>query len=625
MGNHPIVRRSIFSVTIALTGAFLVVMALGIGDERTLSVAITNASILTASPNPIMVCDGASVGGTTFTWNVAGGTAVELRKDGQTGLLLYQGTGSGSFTASGVPHNTSYHLYSVTTTTSYEWRYVRGRWVRVPVTTTTRSLLDSVTMTHTQDGCGGGGGGAEPLLGAIRWDAWRPDNALYQVAQSVYTDYSYREPFYGWHNVNVPNHQAIIDQEINYAADNGVDYFAYVWYPERPEYQLADLMKPFRDHLSSAVKNRVKFAFVLQTVWLAKGQPEDPSGMENVWRTQTVPELVTLFSDPQYVKVNGNSPVIFWFDSNKLDTQPDGFGTNWVSELQFLKDRIRAAGMGDPVIIDNNMNIAAALKFGFQGITSYGPSGAVPSGTAAKRCWAAQQSKDVANWGPHPGLKTVAGLTPVNDPRPRDYGYWVESPLHSEWFSHVKNSLTWLRQNPASTTNPPLALVYAWNEIDEGGAGIVPTKQEGQRYVEAIKHAKSGFLPAQSINTYNGDHCAIRLTGSGWVDYFPSQGQRDNDEQISTVPGDSMELDMNNASGFDIVGVKGPNRGSMEVLVNGASRGIINLNSANWQTKAILYQERSLPSGSLTLRLRNASTDPNAFQVGIDSISVIAR
>lgn len=117
--------------------------------------SLADSLVLTASPNPIPVCDNSGVGVSTLSWTIASGTNIELRKDSQVGQLVYQGIGSGTFQALNTPDNSSYHLYSVTTATAYTWRYIRGQgWVRTPVTTTQRQLLGTTTITHTQQSCG---------------------------------------------------------------------------------------------------------------------------------------------------------------------------------------------------------------------------------------------------------------------------------------------------------------------------------------------------------------------------------------------------------------------------------------------------------------------------------------
>src|SRR5690242_494332 len=71
-----------------------------------------------------------------------------------------------------------------------------------------------------------------PLVGAIRWDAWFPGNTYPGfVDPSLYTDYSYREPIYGWYDADVPDHADLVTQQIQYAADGMLDYWAFVWYP----------------------------------------------------------------------------------------------------------------------------------------------------------------------------------------------------------------------------------------------------------------------------------------------------------------------------------------------------------------------------------------------------------
>lgn len=460
---------------------------------------------------------------------------------------------------------------------------------------------------------------SQPLTGAIRWDAWRENNTNYGVSPSFYSDWAHRQPFYGWWNVNVPNHQAIIDQEINYAADNKLDYFAFVWYPSHAQYDHGDLMKPFQDYLASQYKSRIKFAFILQTFWVARGNPGDQNEMEARWRTETVPALVTLFNDAQYVKVAGNRPVVFWFGTAQLSSQPDGFGGAWQAEIQFLRDTVTTSGLGAPLFVDNNMDIGAAQMAGFHAVTSYGPSGAIPSGS----CWTAQAAKDQSNWGPHSNLLTVLGLTPVHDPRPRNYGYYVQPPTYSEWRQHLQNAYTWVTNNPAKVTDPPLLLIYAWNELDEGGGGIVPTVQDGAKYLDAIKSVASAPPePASTIvEVYNGDNCAFLFQGN-WVDWTPAAGNYDGDDQISLNNGNEVTLTVAGSTRFTLHAIKGPNRGSFEIYIDGASQGIINQNDPNWLPVTVLFQSAVLPSGSHTLRFVNRSSHPSATQASFDKITV---
>ena len=92
-----------------------------------------------------------------------------------------------------------------------------------------------------------------PLVGAIRWDAWFPGTSgcaglSYSPDGSVFTDYDYRQPEYGWFDSSstpdancpeagpLPNAQANMDQEIVAAHHGGLDYWAFNWYGPGPSH-----------------------------------------------------------------------------------------------------------------------------------------------------------------------------------------------------------------------------------------------------------------------------------------------------------------------------------------------------------------------------------------------------
>lgn len=128
-----------------------------------------SSDIFSASPNPIQVCAG-NTGNTTLSWTIASGTEVEVRKGGETGPLLVQANSSGSQYVSGVEDGAQYFLFSVTTRTVITWRYTNRTWQQVPVTTTVRSPLSQLTITHTNAGCATTppSTGSTPVAGTVR-------------------------------------------------------------------------------------------------------------------------------------------------------------------------------------------------------------------------------------------------------------------------------------------------------------------------------------------------------------------------------------------------------------------------------------------------------------------------
>jgi hypothetical protein len=318
---------------------------------------------------------------------------------------------------------------------------------------------------------------------------------------------------------------------------------------------------------------------------------------------------VNKFKDPEYVRAAGNRPVVYWFDAKNLGDPGVGFGSSWASELQYLRDQTRgqldSSGqpMGDPIIIDVNHNDGGGGQtYDLDGLASYGPAGASPGPGA--HCWGAQASVDIANVNQVGDLLVVPSPTPVNDPRPRDedptypfegdYGYWSQAPTYGQWQSHVQFLYDWAINNPTKTTDPALLLIYAWDELDEGGGGIVPTNQEQFKYLDAIKSVKTGAYPSTYADTYNGDNCSIIRAGT-WVRYFaPGAAAYDDDVQYSVTPGDTASLTSSNTTRFTVRFSVGPNRGKVDIKIDGS------VVASNVDLYAVAYQWWNWESATLS-------------------------
>ena len=98
------------------------------------------------------------------------------------------------------------------------------------------------------------------LIGAIRWDAWFPNNTCRGfVDPTLYTYYNFRKPFYGWFETCVENEEEIMKQQIEFASQANLDFWAFVWYPEDSEGEESR-------KLSYSLKNymNILFQFLLQ-------------------------------------------------------------------------------------------------------------------------------------------------------------------------------------------------------------------------------------------------------------------------------------------------------------------------------------------------------------------------
>ncbi|NOT58635.1 MAG: hypothetical protein HOP19_00245, partial [Acidobacteria bacterium] len=103
----------------------------------------TATGTISASPNPIQVCDGTGLGATTLTWTTTGATTIQIRLGSATGEILYQGT---SVNAAG---------------TTDKW--VTNGMEFFLLNAANGATLASTTVLVTSDGCGGGGTGASSL------------------------------------------------------------------------------------------------------------------------------------------------------------------------------------------------------------------------------------------------------------------------------------------------------------------------------------------------------------------------------------------------------------------------------------------------------------------------------
>jgi fibronectin type 3 domain-containing protein len=109
------------TVTVNRTGRYVRVQLLGtdylhMAEVQVWGTAATRSGSISASPNPIQVCDGSGLGVTTLTWSSAGTTAVEVHVNSPAGdLFAASGTGGNysSTTGKWVGNGTTFYLQDV--------------------------------------------------------------------------------------------------------------------------------------------------------------------------------------------------------------------------------------------------------------------------------------------------------------------------------------------------------------------------------------------------------------------------------------------------------------------------------------------------------------------------------
>lgn len=107
-----------------------------------------------------------------------------------------------------------------------------------------------------------------PVVGAIRWDAWTGGEVTAQVERTLGPqEYHPRLPWFaevmGASKVRIDGSpQAIMDQEIAFAADAGLDYWAFLLYPEPNS-----MSKAIKQYLRSARRHRINFCVILHNAF----------------------------------------------------------------------------------------------------------------------------------------------------------------------------------------------------------------------------------------------------------------------------------------------------------------------------------------------------------------------
>ena len=210
------------------------------------------------------------------------------------------------------------------------------------------------------------------IVGAIRWDDWaQKDDYIYKT-WSPYLEpeqWHYRHPFFTKFDickltVRCDTNDATT-QEIAYAKQAGIDYWAYGYYfpsqwagADRYNYCLYK-------YLENENKSDVNFCLRLGG---------GATGNSNEWYSFMIPYLVSLFKESTYQTVAGGRPLLYMFSPE--DFTPV-FGSDSLAKKAFddLRAAAIAAGCGSPYIVCMVWSASSGASFvnnqGYDAISTY--------------------------------------------------------------------------------------------------------------------------------------------------------------------------------------------------------------------------------------------------------------
>lgn len=351
----------------------------------------------------------------------------------------------------------------------------RSLWVLVTLATVFSQALWSFDSPHTvQD---------RVLVGAIRWDAWIGDlkkgtnkTGLIVERNLSPNKYHYRAPFYA--TVVGPDSiqarettQSIMDQDIEYAKNGGIDYWAFVWYSNGTGLETARNL-----YFSSSNRNDVHWCLIIS--------PPFNFNTDGAW-------LIEKFKEPIYQKVLHGRPLVYLYDPGHVISGND---------VIRLRERCKTEGVDDPYIAlmhTGPLQTASVISdsLGADALSMYNSFGSNDGGPYSPFI----PNLDKQGWNSFKALKhqVVPWVTSGKNIKPRIDNpvpwmtvrpdAWTADGTPGQIAQNVKNAVDWTRQN-TETAQANAIIIYAWNEFDEGG-WICPTLGNDDNRLKAIKTA----------------------------------------------------------------------------------------------------------------------------------------
>jgi hypothetical protein len=317
-----------------------------------------------------------------------------------------------------------------------------------------------------------------PLIGAIRWDAWHGDlGAAGKVVQETLRPerYHFRLPWFALvlddGSVRIRcDADGVLEQEIRYARRAGLDYWAFVTYPENNALHL-----PLKQFLECRDRQGLRFCNIIE--WTRFGERGENGEM--------LDRLARYFGHPGYVRVLDDRPLVYLL-AHEFEPIKQSYGSiaGFAEVITGLRAEAREQAAGDPYVVVMTFDPATCestrTAIGADGLSCY----ALPGGTLEGAEFDESQAKARRLWGEMAAHGPTIPLVSWGwDPRPRvdtPVPWYKPKPLHFATFTPeqcaqaLEEALHWVRENPQCC--PANAVIaYAWNEHDEGG-WLCPTR-----------------------------------------------------------------------------------------------------------------------------------------------------
>ncbi|MHB1483683.1 MAG: hypothetical protein ACYCYI_03375 [Saccharofermentanales bacterium] len=385
------------------------------------------------------------------------------------------------------------------------------------------------------------------LVGGVRWDGWLGDTQTYggnlNVGQVIEKNlspgstalnpdgYHNRIPFFGKEidsgtvlarqsspEISLDDQQKIMDKEIVFAVNGGVDYWAFCWSLPGPSEGLDGPRLLFENSLIPEKKN-LRYCGIT-------------GGLKQIYDPEN--GIISRFGREDYQKVQGGRPLLFILHGSKITTE------------DIAKIREESKPFNPFIVMMANCIPGIDAKSYYVGAA--GTNDGLPYKELA--------IKEEALWDSDKNVidSIIPIVTTGWDVRPRMEGFgfscydakssWTLPPSANELKAHIKAAFDWIGDNPGYSGADSI-LIYSWNEFDEGASCLCPSLYYGADILELLAEVKGMQNPVSGImkkGRYDDLDLGIIYGGSPDMSNHWRLAGKDHDIHQSEIAGEYVKF-----------------------------------------------------------------------------------
>lgn len=331
------------------------------------------------------------------------------------------------------------------------------------------------------------------MVGAYYFSGWShgPNDNLSKLLTGPLRS---SEPLIGWYD----DSQSQVDKSIAQAVNAGIDFFAFDWYDIARSPYATDrtLNEALGFYLTSHHRHGLQFClnFIDYPPFLPLAT--DWPGLVRTW--------IRYFKQPGYVRVDGKPLFIVFTPWYMRSIFGGSLGVRWA--LDYLRAQARAAGLpgvtiavgaivalhGNPIpnhwLGPEGYDLTTGYNYHAMGDEQYRVP--VPYATLVQ--------ENVAMWDrvassvPLPYIPVItSGWDQRYSAREQRTAIIYAGRTPAQFTCYAVRARHWIDSHPAETTQERMVLIFAWNEIGEGGA-IIPSHRDGYAYANAVRYVFGG-------------------------------------------------------------------------------------------------------------------------------------